>query len=279
MMVSESNNISSHSPSLASLLRFYQAAGVDVACEEEPVDRFAKIEPSPPQSNQPVLTTTTALKDEVGKPRPLSRPPITTVATIENARRQVQEATNLEELRQLLLAYEGCSLKLTAKNTCFADGTPMSALMLVGEAPGRDEDLEGRPFVGRSGQLLNRILAAIGLQRDQVYIANVVPWRPPGNRVPTAMEIELCRPFIERQIELARPQFLVALGGPATKFLTGHEGILKLRGRWLDHKTAAGTTIPVMPTLHPAYLLRTPAHKKFVWQDFLQIQQRLLSSA
>ena len=167
-------------------------------------------------------------------------------------------------------------MKLTAKNTCFADGTPHSKLMLVGEAPGREEDLQGIPFVGRSGMLLNRILAAIGLKREEVYIANTIPWRPPGNRTPTPMETELCRPFIERQIELAAPKILVALGGPAMQVLTGvKNGIIRTRGQWLSHHLENGKTIPVMPTFHPAYLLRTPSQKKLAWADFLEIRNAL----
>jgi len=150
--------------------------------------------------------------------------------------------------------------------------------MLVGEAPGRDEDLEGLPFVGRSGQLLDRMLAAIGLDRQSVYIANVIPWRPPGNRTPTPQETEICRPFIERQIELANPKVLVTLGGLSAKLLlNAAEGVLRLRGNWKTHVTATGTKIPAMPTLHPAYLLRNPAHKKLAWRDFLEVKVKLRS--
>ena len=148
--------------------------------------------------------------------------------------------------------------------------------MLVGEAPGRDEDIEGRPFVGRSGQLLDRILVAIGIDRSSAYIANVIPWRPPGNRTPTPQETEICRPFIERQIELANPKVLVTLGGPSAKVLLNTtEGVLKLRGNWRVHRTQSGVEIPVMPTLHPAYLLRNPAHKKLAWRDFLAVKKAL----
>ena len=152
--------------------------------------------------------------------------------------------------------------------------------MLVGEAPGRDEDIEGLPFVGRSGQLLDRMLAAIGRDRTSAYIANVIPWRPPGNRTPTPLETEICRPFIERQIELANPKVLVNLGGPSSKtLLHASEGILRLRGNWKIHTTRSGIQIPAMPTLHPAYLLRNPAHKKLAWRDFLEIKARLKSLA
>ncbi|MER2632944.1 MAG: uracil-DNA glycosylase, partial [Rhizobiaceae bacterium] len=185
-------------------------------------------------------------------------------------------ATSLEALRAEMAAFDGCNLKLTAKNLVFADGTPGAPLMLVGEAPGRDEDMEGLPFVGRSGKLLDRMLAAIGIDRGTAYIANVIPWRPPGNRTPTPQETEICRPFIERQIELAQPKLLVTLGGPSAKVLIGApDGILRLRGNWRTHVTASGTAIPVMPTLHPAYLLRNPAHKRLAWRDFLEIKARL----
>ncbi|TIU97953.1 MAG: uracil-DNA glycosylase, partial [Mesorhizobium sp.] len=153
---------------------------------------------------------------------------------------------------------------------------PNADLMLVGEAPGRDEDLEGLPFVGRSGRLLDSMLAAIGLDRTSAYIANVIPWRPPGNRTPTLHETEICRPFIERQIELVNPKVLVNLGGPSAKtLLNTTEGILRLRGNWRVHTTQSGIAIPAMPTLHPAYLLRTPAHKKLAWRDFLEVKAKL----
>jgi len=252
------------------LLQFYQWAGVDVALQEQPFDHFIKVTPPTPELEP--LPTPQHIEVKTATPAP----PLPAAAAIAQAHTAAASATTLEALRENLLQFEGCALKLTAKNTCFADGDPSSPLMLVGEAPGSDEDIQGRPFVGRSGQLLNQILAAIGLERTDIYIANIVPWRPPGNRTPTPMEIELCRPFIERQIELANPKLLVSLGGPAAKFLTGEtQGILKLRGQWRTHKTASGREIPVMPTLHPAYLLRTPTHKKFVWQDFLRIKQRL----
>ena len=157
--------------------------------------------------------------------------------------------------------FDGCNLKFTAKNLVFADGNPDAAVMLVGEAPGRDEDIEGLPFVGRSGQLLDRMLAAIGLDRQSVYIANVIPWRPPGNRTPTPQETEICRPFIERQIELANPKVLVTLGGPSAKAAAQHArtaccGCAATGGSHRDARRAV--TIPAMPTLHPAYLLQKP---------------------
>jgi DNA polymerase len=196
------------------------------------------------------------------------------------ARQRAATAATLDELRQYMAEFDGCNLKFTAKNLVFADGNPQADIMLVGEAPGRDEDLEGLPFVGRSGQLLDRMLAAIGLDRQSVYIANVIPWRPPGNRTPTPQETEICRPFIERQIELANPKLLVTLGGPSAKtLLRVTEGVLRLRGNWKSHVTPSGLEIPAMPTLHPAYLLRNPAHKKLAWRDFLEIKAKLKSLA
>jgi DNA polymerase len=147
--------------------------------------------------------------------------------------------------------------------------------MFVGEAPGADEDRTGLPFVGRAGQLLDRMLAAIGLGRTDVYIANIVPWRPPGNRTPTPQEITICRPFIERQIELAAPEILVCLGGPATQTLLGaKDGILRMRGRWLPYPTSAGD-IRALATLHPAYLLRQPLQKRLAWRDFRALKRAL----
>ncbi len=267
-------------PGLRELLAFYAEAGVDEALAEEPVDRFAageaaaaariqrterRTEPGPSPAEQ-------RLSAPVSRPAPV----VPDEGQIAAARERAASAGTLEELREQLAAFDGCNLKHTAKNLVFADGNPEASVMLVGEAPGRDEDIEGLPFVGRSGQLLDRILAAIGLDRTSVYIANVVPWRPPGNRTPTPQETEICRPFIERQIELVNPRVLVTLGGPSAKtLLHAKEGVLRLRGNWRTYATASGTVIPAMPTLHPAYLLRTPAHKKFAWRDFLEVRAKM----
>ena len=179
------------------------------------------------------------------------------------------------EVRAAMAAFEGCNLRLTAKNLVFADGNPQAEIMLVGEAPGRDEDEQGLPFVGRSGQLLDRMLAAIGLDRTRVYIANTIPWRPPGNRTPTPLEVEICRPFIERQISLVAPKVLVTLGGPATTMITGlSDGITRIRGRWT--KCAIdGREYETLPMLHPAYLLRSPGQKGLAWQDLLKLKRRI----
>src|SRR5437660_8234115 len=189
------------------------------------------------------------------------------------AREAARSAASLEELRAILMGFEGCALKITAKQLVFADGNPKSRVMFVGEAPGRDEDIEGLPFVGRSGKLLDRMMAAIGLERASVYIANVVPWRPPGNRTPTPQETAICLPFTLRQIELADPDILVCLGNPSTQTLLAvKEGILKTRGRWFTYHTGT-REIRAMATLHPAYLLRQPLQKRLAWRDFSMIKK------
>jgi len=196
------------------------------------------------------------------------------------ARNLARSAPSLEVLRAMLEGFEGCALKSTASRLVFADGRPGARIMIVGEAPGRDEDEIGRPFVGRAGQLLDKMLRAIGIDREGVYIANIVPWRPPGNRTPTPQEIAICLPFIQRQIALAAPDILVTMGAPATQnLLSQREGILRLRGRWFDYAVEApdGTkrTIPALATLHPAYLLRQPGQKSLAWRDLRALRTRL----
>ncbi|WP_343072384.1 uracil-DNA glycosylase [Roseibium litorale] len=196
-------------------------------------------------------------------------------AAIDMAREAARTAGSLDDLKACLEAFSGCNLKLTAKSLVFADGRPGSRVMLIGEAPGRDEDASGVPFIGRSGQLLNKMLAAIGLERGDVYIANVVPWRPPGDRTPTPQETEICKPFIARQIELVAPDFLVFLGAASAKSLLGvQDGIRRMRGRWMTYE-AGGRQIPCLATYHPAYLLRSPLEKRLSWRDFLSLKTKL----
>lgn len=256
---------------LAALIEWYQASGVDAALDEAPVDRFAlaaspqadRLPPLPPPSTPAVLPA--AAPSSPGMPD----------AGVEAARVAAASAATLDELRDALARFEGCALRLTARSLVFADGSPTARVMLVGEAPGREEDLQGVPFVGRSGQLLDRMLAAIGLDRREVYIANVVPWRPPGNRTPTPEETALCRPFIMRQIALVDPDILVCLGAAAAKeLLDTREGILRLRGQWLPFDTGT-RPIRAMATLHPAYLLRQPLQKRLVWRDLLALKAAL----
>jgi DNA polymerase len=200
-------------------------------------------------------------------------------AAIAIAREAARTAPTLEALRALLENFEGCALRNTATRLVFADGNPQARIMFVGEAPGRDEDIEGLPFVGRSGKLLDRMIAAIGLDRSKAYIANVIPWRPPGNRTPTPQETQICLPFIQRQIELVNPDVLVTLGNPSTQtLLSTREGIMRTRGKWFDYDTGT-RTIRAMATFHPAYLLRSPSYKRMSWQDLRAIAKALEQAA
>lgn len=258
------------------LLDFYAEAGVDAILGEQPVDRFAAAgEPSVPRPRpaQPAAPTAGPAAMERATASHAS-PPAPDAAAL-SAREAAARAGTLEELRAVLEHFDGCPLKATATQLVFADGNPQARLMFVGEAPGRDEDIEGLPFVGRSGKLLDRMLAAIGLDRSSVYIANIVPWRPPGNRTPTPQEQQVCLPFILRQIELADPDVLVCLGGPSAQTLLGvKDGITRIRGRWFPFDTGK-REIRAMPTFHPAFLLRSPLQKRFAWRDFLAIKKAL----
>ncbi|MEM6903179.1 MAG: uracil-DNA glycosylase, partial [Pseudomonadota bacterium] len=201
--------------------------------------------------------------------------PLGTAEAVVAAERLAAEATTLDELRTVLEEFDGLSIIKTAQNLVFADGVAGSPLMIVGEAPGREEDAQGKPFVGASGQLLDRILKAIGRDRSDTYISNIVNWRPPGNRKPTTGEIEVCRPFIKRHIALAGPKVLVLMGDTAGKaLLPVTQGITRYRGQWHDFDTAGEIgVIQAMATFHPAFLLRTPARKREVWLDFLKIAE------
>jgi uracil-DNA glycosylase family 4 len=258
------------------LLTFYVESGVDVALDEVPANRFADpampaaAEPAPVAAPRPRLD----LKPAAPVAAPTAPPPLPEEA-IMAARAAARSAASLEELRAIMQGFEGCALRTTAKQLVFGDGSPTARLMFVGEAPGSEEDQRGIPFVGRSGQLLDRMLGAIGIARADVYIANIVPWRPPGNRDPSIHETQICLPFIQRQIELVDPQVLVCLGKPSTATLLGvTDGIRRTRGRWFSYKTET-REIRAMPTYHPAYLLRTPIEKRLAWRDFLAIRKAL----
>jgi uracil-DNA glycosylase len=256
------------------LLDFYLEAGADALVGEQPVDRFAAAElaAAPARSPQPVARPPDL--EIKGRASPPTAPPALDEAAMA-AREAARGAKTLDELRAILEKFDGCGLKASATQLVFADGNPKARVMFVGEAPGRDEDIEGLPFVGRSGKLLDRMLAAIGLDRTSVYIANVVPWRPPGNRTPTPQETQICLPFILRQIELADPDVVVCMGNPSAQTLLGiKEGITKTRGRWFSFNTGK-REIRAMPTFHPAFLLRSPLQKRFAWRDFLAIKKAL----
>ena len=256
------------------LLDFYLEAGADVLVGEQPVDRFAAAEPPAPPARAPQPAALPGDLEIKGRASPPAAPLAPEEAAM-SARAAARTAQTLDELRAILEKFDGCALKATATQLVFADGNPKARVMFVGEAPGRDEDIEGLPFVGRSGKLLDRMLAAIGLDRTSVYIANIVPWRPPGNRTPTPQESQICLPFIWRQIELADPDILVCLGGPSAQTLLGiKEGITKTRGRWFTFDTGK-REIRAMPTFHPAFLLRSPLQKRFAWRDFLAIKKAL----
>ena len=266
------------------LLAFYAEAGVDLAVGEVAVDRLAVAEAVPaPLARPPAMPAEpprNGLKPELARrdPPPPAAAPATPDAAIMAARDAAKNAPSLEVLRGILETFEGCALRATAKQLVFADGNPQAAVMFVGEAPGREEDLEGLPFVGRSGKLLDRMLAAIGLTRTNAYVANIVPWRPPGNRTPTPQESQICLPFVRRHIELANPDVLVCLGGPATAALLGvKEGIKRTRGRWFKYDTGS-REIRAIATFHPAYLLRSPLEKRLAWRDFLAIKAALAAA-
>ena len=274
------------------LIAFYLDAGVDALLGEEPVNRMADagVPPRPGaaaasareheaarrvRSESPSSTA----KSPDAAPRPgLAVAPASPETAAMAAREAARTATTLDELRALLAEFEGCALRATATQLVFADGNPQSRVMFVGEAPGYDEDMVGRPFVGRSGKLLDRMMAAIALDRTSCYIANVVPWRPPGNRTPTPQETAICLPFIRRQIELADPDFLVCLGGPAMQTLLGvKDGITRSRGRWFSYDTGR-REIRALATFHPAFLLRSPLQKRFAWRDFLALKKAMAGS-
>ena len=184
--------------------------------------------------------------------------------------------TSLADLQSGLAKLDDCSLKHTASNLCFADGNSDARLMIIGEAPGRDADRMGVPFVGADGQLLDKMIASIGLDRASVYLTNLLPWRPPGNRSPTDEETAMLLPWLFRHVQLARPEFVLLLGGAAAKLVLGsHDGIMKLRGRWRDVDFGDGVPRPVMASLHPAYLLRLPAQKRLAFDDLLSVAKRL----
>ena len=270
-------------PTDSEVLYWYAEAGVDVALEDSPVNRFEQSSPKtgdeiskrsqPPNRPDPMSApkpaiAATATSADV-------QPTIPDASVVEQARKLSAGCGSLDELRQTISEFQGCNLKFTARSTVFSDGTPGAALMLVGEAPGREEDEQGLPFVGRSGRLLDRMLAAIGLDRTNVYISNILPWRPPGNRTPSPAENAICRPFIERHIELAQPQLLMLVGGSAAKtLLNTKSGIMSLRGKWKP-VIIGDMNISAMPCLHPAYLLRTPAHKALAWKDLLAVKKKL----
>lgn len=277
-MADRSDILTEPKPTPQQILAFYVECGVDCALEEHPVDRLSLEDVAPaasplpevPAEMRPVLPP----REAAPQPResaPVLAPEIAAAAARDAAR----TAPTLDALRDIMARFEGCALRTTATRLVFADGNPQARVMFVGEAPGRDEDIEGLPFVGRSGKLLDLMLAAIGLDRSSAYVANVIPWRPPGNRDPSPQETQICLPFIRRQIELVNPDVLVCLGKPSSQaVLSLTDGIMKTRGRWRDYDTGT-RTIRAIATFHPAYLLRQPSYKRLAYLDLRAIQKAL----
>jgi DNA polymerase len=256
------------------LLRWYVEMGVDEAIGPEPANRLAPsllLEPPEPSvaPRPPVVRGGAA-----APPRALAE---SNAEAAQSARRLAADAETVAALAALVTGFEGCALKQTATNTVFADGNPAASVMIIGEAPGADEDRIGRPFVGRAGQLLDRMLAAIGLDRQSVLITNVVYWRPPGNRTPTTAEIASCLPFVLRHVALVRPKILVLCGATAAGALLPHgQGITRLRGRWFSLEIPGlAESVPTLPMFHPSFLLRTPERKREAWRDLLALRARL----
>jgi uracil-DNA glycosylase family 4 len=265
---------------LASLLKWYVDQGYDETIGEEAIDRFAIVTQAPAPAAAAVTPSAPTPFRPVA-PSPAAAPrapvPLESPQVVEDARTLAAGCNTIEELEAAIRSFEGCALKRTAKNTVFADGLPSAPVMIVGEAPGADEDRLGKPFVGVSGQLMDRMMEAIGLKRgDGFYITNILFWRPPGNRTPTLAEQGMCLAFTRRHIELARPKLVVLAGATSAKaVLDTAEGITRLRGKWTSVRLDDGTEIPTMPTFHPAYLLRSPASKRQSWLDLLAIDKKL----
>jgi len=260
---------------LLAALEWYRAVGVDLAVGEAPVDRFAA---PPPAPRLPAARPLPAAPGPSAAParQPAPTPTPVPVSDPGTAAALAGAADSLAALEASLAAFEGCTLKLRASRMVFADGNPEAGIMLVGEAPGSEEDRLGKPFVGRAGQLLDRMLAAIGLDRSSVYIANMVPWRPPGNRNPTPEELAACLPFLHRQVALVAPKILVTLGNVPTQALfETTTGITRMRGQWRT-LSIGGHEMRALPTLHPAFLLRTPSAKQQVWRDLLSLRQAVI---
>jgi DNA polymerase len=257
------------------LLSWYAEAGVTEALDETPHDHFAEAPPAPVERAAPQPVRALPPQRSAAPVRALPAAATTPDEAHASAQALAREAASLDELRAAMARFEGCALKATAKTLVFADGNPTARLMLVGEAPGAEEDRLGLPFVGKSGQLLDRMLAAIGLTRAQhVYITNLLPWRPPGNRTPTPQEVAICMPFVQRHIQLVNPDILVCVGAPSAQGLLGLSGILASRGKWLDYDTGQ-RKIRAMATLHPAYLLRQPLQKRLAWRDLRALKAAL----
>jgi DNA polymerase len=259
---------------IESLLRFYAESGLDFPLLDEPENRFdaaaAVPEPSAPaQRAKPAASAPSHVAARL--------PAMPDADAVELAKSVATKSETLDDLRAAVEAFEGCNLKLTARNTVFEGGTRGAKMMIINDAPGRDDDASGEAMSGPEGQLFSRMLAAIGSARDECYIGFTVPWRVPGNSAPSSLQAAICKPFIERQIELARPEFVILMGNGAMRILLGtNETILQARGDWRTLKTGTGYEVPAIATLQPRYLLEQPAQKRFAWRDLLTIRDRLI---
>jgi len=250
-------------------LAWHVEIGVDEVISEAPVNRYDL----PETTRAPAAV---APAPALARATPAPAPDLPQVDAVEAARAAAARATSLPALREIIAGFDLCDLKKGARNTVFADGNPEAHVLILGEAPGRDEDIEGRPFVGPAGQLLDRMFAAIGLSRSAaepesaIYITNVLPWRPPGNRDPEPAEIAMMRPFVERHIALMNPRVIVVMGNTPLYALTGQKGVMRARGTW-----SSALDRPMLPMVHPAYLLRNPIAKREAWADLLALQSRI----
>ena len=290
---------------LVALLKWYADMGVDDSTAESPIDWMSRANAPPGKgvlqslheryennkvTQSPVTTTRHQLDldqsaaGQSARLTPLNArtdhrqrsPTLSPEQSLQLALVAARTATTLPELNEALQDFDGCGLKATAKNTCFFRGSENADVAVIGEAPGRDEDLQGRPFVGRAGKLLDLMLASIGLDESNVHITNIVYWRPPGNRTPTPQEAQICRPFLERQMELVDPKIVLLLGGAAAKqIFETTQGIMRQRGKWREINIGSNNR-QAIATLHPAYLLRTPAAKRLAWQDLISLKKKLV---
>lgn len=246
---------------------------------ESPIESPPSNIAAPPQGDAPASPIAAEKQNTLAKPVAPANGAMDEAAAIETARALAAKAETLEDLKNAMAEFDGCALKATAKNLVFSDGQADAKIMIIGEAPGGDEDRQGKPFVGAAGQLLDQMLASIGLSRDEnVYITNVVPWRPPGNRTPTLDEIAVCKPFLTRHIELMQPDILLLVGNISNKsLLATTTGITKLRGQWQSYETD-GAAIKAMPLLHPAYILRRPETKADMWADLCLLKKDMIQA-
>jgi uracil-DNA glycosylase len=261
--------------SSAALLEWYHVSGVDEVTHAHPANWF-ETRTTTPEPESPVASPKPVYSHVLDVPPPVTTKPVS-ISGLAEAKALAAKATTLDELESLIRGFDGCALKRTARNTVFADGNRTSKLLLIGEAPGEKEDAQGIPFCGPSGALLDKMLASIGLDRTKCLITNTIYWRPPANRQPSAEEVVLCKPFVEKCIELVDPNLILLVGGTAAKSVLGtEEGVSRLRGKKFSYtNSTGGKTHPVSIIFHPSYLLRQPAHKRLAWHDLLMIQEWL----